>query len=361
MTDYSNFEVEDFLHDDFFIDWVLKKEPDHDAFWAKWLEQHPEQQKTIGEAMAIAGSFRIKPLKVSLSDEKVNAMIAGLQQRISVPEKKKTAIYRTMWVRIAAAICVFATVGAWFYLSNYKKINQGPAVEIVNMLNVSNQSHVAKLIRMSDGSLAVIKPGSSLRYPATFSGTRDVVLTGEAFFEVHKNPHKPFLVHNGNIIVKVLGTSFTVKSIAGKQDVKVVVNTGRVSVYDGAADEKDPDRSKEVILTQNQQVVFSAGKQNNEKQLLPRPLILSQVRAPKEFTFDNTPVISVIEKINKAYGVNIEYDREKLEKLTLTTSISEKPLDEKVRIICKALNMECSFKDGRIIIGSPDNKLSSGR
>jgi ferric-dicitrate binding protein FerR (iron transport regulator) len=366
MTDYSTFEVEDFLHDDFFIDWVVKQQPDHAAFWLEWLALHPEKQSVVEEAASMVKSLKIKPLEVSLSDARVDELVNSLQQRISrqpVTEKTPVPIYKTMWFRAAAAVLLFGTIGIGLYTSRNENIISKPAVAALadDFLNVSNQTDTTQLVRMNDGSLAVLKPASSLRYPAKFGNTREVFLTGEAFFEVHKNPAKPFLVHNGNVVVRVLGTSFTVKRIEGRKDVKVVVNTGRVAVYDGAAAAKDPKHSNQIILTPNQQVVYSAEKLDNKKELLSRPLVLSKERAVKEFTFDNTPVITVIEKINQAYGVNIEYDREKLEKLTITTSISEKPLDEKVRIICKALDMDCHFTDGRIIIGSPNDKTNSDK
>lgn len=364
MTDYSIFEVEDFLHDDFFIDWVTKHDPDHDAFWREWLALYPERQSIVEEAAAFVEALRVKPLDVALSEDQVNELVNNVQKRInehSVTEKRSAPVYRTIWFRAAAAVLVFAFVGIGLYRSRYDNIvKQPPVAALTNdFLSVSNQTNTAKLIRMNDGSLAVLKPGSSLRYPSKFGRSREVFLTGEAFFEVHKNPAKPFLVHNGNVVVRVLGTSFTVKRLEGQKGVKVVVNTGRVAVYKVGAAARNTEHHNEIILIPNQQVIYSAEKQDNKKELLPRPLVLSKERAFKEFTFDNEPVINVIEKINRAYGVSIEYDHAKLEKLTLTTSISEKPLDEKVKIICKALDMECRFIDGRIIIGSPDVKTNS--
>nr|WP_255496220.1 FecR family protein [Mucilaginibacter sp. FT3.2] len=225
-----------------------------------------------------------------------------------------------------------------------------PGSEYFSIINTSTDS---KLIRMSDGSLAVLKPGSGIKYLKSFTKAREVFLDGEAFFEVHKNPAIPFQVHSSNMVVRVLGTSFTVKSQKDKQEFKVIVNTGKVLVYKAKkATDSSSDNQNSVTLIPNQQVTYQL---KFKKETLPVPLILSKEIAQKEFTFDNTPFSVIVEKINRVYGVHIEYDKALLGNISLNASLSDRPLDEKVKLICKAVNASCEFIDGRIVI-SAQNK-----
>ena len=354
MTNYTNYEVEDFLLDNFFIDWVLKSQPEHQIFWEQWLVENPGKRKTVDQARAIILSIRVNPLKDELTDAEVNAMINNIRQH-AIEQYEPTVIrprfYQTGWFRIAATVILVTTVGVLFF----KKYGRQPnSTQADPFLQVINHTPNSKLVQMSDGSLAVLKPGSGLKYLRSFHDKREVFLDGEAFFEVHKNPQMPFVVHSHDMVVQVLGTSFTVKSMHNNLYFKVVVNTGRVLVYNQKEITKEGKHEHEVILTPNQQVTFADKQLSFKKETLTIPLSLSKEVAQKEFTFDNAPLSAVIDRINKDYDVNIEYNKAKLGNISLTVSISDRPLDEKVKLICKAINATCEFTDGRIIIIDPN-------
>ena len=350
MTNYTNYEVDDFLHDDFFIDWILKNQPAHQVFWEQWLVENPDRKKIVDQARAIILSIRVNPLKDELIDAEVNSMISHIRQQ-ALEQDESTVIrprfYQTAWFRIAATVVLVASAGFLFFKNNYRQAQPSQSDPFLQVINHTPNS---KLVQMSDGSLAVLKPGSGLRYLRSFHDKREVFLDGEAFFEVHKNPQMPFLVHSHDMVVRVLGTSFTVKSTHNNQDFKVVVNTGRVLVYNQKAKTKAGKHQYEVILTPNEQVTYAEKQLSFKKETLTVPLSLSKEVAQKEFTFDNAPLSAVIDRINKDYDVNIEYDKAKLGNVSLTVSISDRPLDEKVKLICKAINATCEFTDGRIII-----------
>jgi len=357
MTNYSDFEVEDFLHDDFFIDWVLTEDPKHQTFWRQWLLENPKKQQIVQQARAIVLTIKVKPLPDELDDAEVNSIVSTLQQRLKQEQQRKAmhkSFYKASWFRVAATVCILVAVG--FLMQRLSK-HSTSATTFANsanqLLEVANHTSQSKLVRMSDGSLAVLKPGSRLKYVKLFQNKREVFLDGEAFFEVHKNHHLPFLVHSHELIVRVLGTSFTVKNLNNNHDIKVVVNTGRVLVYHKNVGAKGNNLSPEVILTPNQQVTYAAKQLRFKKEILSVPLILSEEIANKAFRFDNVSLAEVIAKIEKAYDVHIEYDNLKLGKISLTASLSDRPLDEKIKLLCRAINASCQFTQGRIIINSP--------
>jgi ferric-dicitrate binding protein FerR (iron transport regulator) len=87
-----------------------------------------------------------------------------------------------------------------------------------------------KLI-LADGTKVWINSESSVRYPTVFAGReREVYLTGEAYFEVAKNPSKPFIVKTDKGDVKVLGTHFNVNSYPDAKSFKATLIEGSVQV-----------------------------------------------------------------------------------------------------------------------------------
>jgi transmembrane sensor len=350
VTNYTNYEVEDFLHDDFFINWVLQGTAEQNEFWQNWLLKNPGRQKTVDSAKQIIVAISVKPLDNGLSDDEVDTIAAHVQTHLqdNEPVIKSLKFYQTQWFRIAAVLAVFVTAGTLYLkkpANNSASVDQAADTGLISVVNNTTES---KLVQMADGSLAVLKPGSGIKYPKSFKTNREAFLTGEAFFEIHKNPAMPFLVHSHNMVVRVLGTSFTVRSFSIDKEFKVIVNTGKVMVYN--QQQASAQAKSSVTLLPNQAATYTAKLTQVKKESLPVPLILSTPVAPKEFTFDNATLSEVIDKIDKAYDVNVEYDKATLGYIHLSASISDRPLDEKIKLICKAINASCQFIDGRIII-----------
>jgi transmembrane sensor len=204
----------------------------------------------------------------------------------------------------------------------------------------------AQLIELADGSRVTLYPGSSLSYRTGLAGPqREVRLKGEAFFEVAKNPARPFLVYTEQLVTTVLGTSFQVQAYEGRPN-KVAVHEGRVSVQlrRGANLSATPAQPAAggVVLLPNQQVAYSAmAPRPLHKQLVANPLVL----APQTFTFEKQPVVKVLQALEKAYGVNILYDSRKLAGCTVTVTFYQESLYEKLDVLSKALGASYSNAD----------------
>lgn len=196
----------------------------------------------------------------------------------------------------------------------------------------------AQLLTLADGSRVTLYPGSSLRYRAGLAGVRrEVRLTGEAFFQVAKNPRRPFLVYTEQLVTTVLGTSFRVRAYDGRPN-EVAVEEGRVAVQLrlGANLHATPAQpaAAGVVLLPNQRVAYSAlAPRSLRKQLVADPVVL----APQAFTFEKQPVTEVLQALAKAYGVQILYDSRKLAGCTVTITFYEESLYEKLDVLSKAL------------------------
>jgi transmembrane sensor len=82
---------------------------------------------------------------------------------------------------------------------------------------------------LSDGTTVSLNNGSTFRYPATFAKTeRKVQLTGEAYFEIAKDAHKPFQVDVDGVLVNVLGTHFNITAYSDENEITTTLMEGKV-------------------------------------------------------------------------------------------------------------------------------------
>jgi len=353
MANNNDYGIEDFLQDDSFIDWVLNENTENSAFWFEFLAKYPQKRALAEKARLILTSISVKPLDDLLSDIELSARVELIQQQAfrSVPSQQLalSKVYQRQWFKIAAILLLFISAGFITYrVLTARIINNDDEIKWVSISNTAKKS---KMILMNDGSLAVLNPGSEIRFPLSFNNEhRDVYLEGEAFFEVHKDPRHPFLVHSQNMITRVLGTSFTVKAYRDAAEFKVVVNTGKVWVYDHRTNPVAEKKDLVIALVPNQQLTYKRKALQFKKDTVITPLLLSKEIAKKEFNFTNMPLSTVISKLDMAYGIQIEYNKKTLGKLRITASLAERPLNEKIELICRAINAKYTLIDGRIII-----------
>lgn len=346
MKNYENFGVEDFLADESFIDWVKLPNNELDEFWAEFVISHPAKQQEINRAKNILLSLKLEPAATLLSDDEKLTIRTNIHNEITALQQKPTVkLYAQTWFKIAAVLLILMASSILIYNSQLKQSSTQTASS--TFVDYVNNDKIAKLIKLEDGSMVVLSPNSKLHYPKKFADTiRAVKLEGEAFFEVQKNPSKPFVVYSDNLVTKVLGTSFTVSAFSGQKK-SVVVNTGRVQVSNQDSEQRI---ISEEVITANQQVVLAKKDGGLEKQLLTVPLALSLEVAVRTFKFDNAPLGEIVAKLEEAYHVQINYNQEKYAKATVTASLGQLSLEEKIKMICKAIDADCNFNEGQITI-----------
>ena len=215
--------------------------------------------------------------------------------------------------------------------------------------DITNTSQETLVVKLPDSSLVSLEPKSSLKFLLR-ANERVVYLKGEAFFQVTHNPALPFLVHANEVTTKVLGTSFIVKAMEDEARVTVVVKTGKVSVYTNEENKQASSTPREIVLTPNQQIVFDKTEKELSKQIVKNP----QVIVPKEelrlMRFEEAPVSEIFEALEKAYGVDIEFDKAIFSSCELTTVISDDGLYNRLEIICDAIGTTYQLEDERIVI-----------
>ncbi|GAB4014966.1 FecR family protein [Spirosoma koreense] len=216
-------------------------------------------------------------------------------------------------------------------------VAQGEAVEQPHTISIKNTTDKAQRISLKDGSAVVLKPRSSLSYPERFGDkTRQIYLQGEAFFDVRRDPARPFMVHTGALITQVLGTSFTIRSYDEDKAIEVLVTRGRVSVYESS--EKSVSSRNGVILIPNQKITFDKASQKLTPGLVEVPQLVQPPETRTSFVFDKTPLTQVFAALNKAYGVEILIENQALNRCIFNGDLNDLPLFVQLDLICKSVN-----------------------
>jgi ferric-dicitrate binding protein FerR (iron transport regulator) len=222
------------------------------------------------------------------------------------------------------------------------------------LIEVQNNSNEVKRVYLEDGSTISLKKNSKISYPRHFAKeNRTVFLSGEAFFEIAKNPKKPFFVYANEVITKVLGTSFTIRAFDKDENVTVSVKTGRVNVFNQRRINVSDPETNGIILIPNQQAVFNRESSSLSKALVAIPMPIISLESKELIQrFDEVPVSQVLNSLARNYGIKILYNEDILSKCIITTSLKNEPIYDKLDLICQLIGGTYKIVDAQIIIES---------
>lgn len=191
--------------------------PEQNIAVEEWIKSNPLEYSRLKSLIEKAEQAVYNP-DCNLDDawQNIDAQIRGKQtQTIKLV---KTTGQRTWWMSIAASLFLVTSFALIYYSSYYNPL-----------ITISSGNFANKQVTLADGSLVTLNANSTLKYFKLLSGDkRQVRLEGEAFFEVTKNPARPFVIEAGKGQVKVLGTSFNVNT--AQAQVEVTVRTGKVQL-----------------------------------------------------------------------------------------------------------------------------------
>lgn len=369
MNDYRRYEVEDLLQDETFQHWTTGADPKATAFWEQWLLENPDRLAVVRQAQSLMVSLQTYYAD-TLTDGQMDAELSRLVSRAaerrqtSVVDTPVTPLWGGRWVRVAAAALVVLVAGAGLLyrqqqaasgaIAVYQQRVHATAVALRERINTGD---TPMTVLLSDGSVVTLGANSRLSYPATLAGTtRTVYLSGEAFFDVVKNPDKPFLVYANETVTKVLGTSFLVRAYASTPDVTVTVKTGRVSVYARQVYENAVQagltRIKGVVLTPNQEAVYVQQQERFDTEVVDKPARLLADLPNHEQTFEDRPVADVLTQLEGLYKVDLVFDKTVLARCPVTATFTDENLTERLDVICRAIGASYRVGDGQIVVTS---------
>jgi transmembrane sensor len=282
-------------------------------FFKIWNQIHPEEQ-------------------ITSIDE--NRLFRDIEQRISVPSLWRPSF---VWARAAAVLLLVLGGGIiYFYLSNPAQKKKQP-LAAANKLIPSSHS----LIKLPDGSSVLLNKNSRLDY-ATFTGNnREVVLSGEAYFDIAKDKLHPFVIHTGKLKTRVLGTAFNIRAYPEESDVTVTVTRGKVEV--------EMEDKTLGIITPNQQISFNKRNGSTIQQQVFADSIL--VWKQNDLVFDNINFEEAAVIISNLFNVSVSFANERLKNCRFTASfLNENNIDQVLTVLCDVNNASYEKKNDTIII-----------
>ena len=183
---------------------------------------------------------------------------------------------------------------------------------------------------LPDGSTAFLNKKSEIRFEYNSrEKTRKVKLKGEAFFEVKHEDEKPFIIETEEVLIKDLGTAFNVKAYPESNTVEVMVEQGEVQIY----------------TLMDSGLNLLAGERGVYDKTIKKFSKLTKIDTnslsykTKVFSFNNTDLGSVVDKLNEVYGSKIRLANDALRDCHLTVNFNDDKLDTIIDVLAETLNL----------------------
>ena len=227
---------------------------------------------------------------------------------------------------------------------NYTSVNN----ESKKQITVFNELLIGKgeeyQLVLSDGTQVWLNSESRLKFPVQFAkNRREVILEGEAFFEVTKNPEAPFIVKTGPMNVEVLGTSFNVSAYKDEANIQTTLVEGKVRVSSTFG------QSQEQVLKPNEQAVFN--KSNNQIEIIEVNAALYACWREGVFVFDEDNLEDILKKLSRWYDLNVFFKSEEVRAYQFSGKLPRfKNCNELLEMIEKTTDVQFTMKENRTVI-----------
>ena len=256
-------------------------------------------------------------------------------------EKSSDQIQKTFlfyWQRIAAIMLLpLLIVGAIYFIRAKLSLNNS-----IVWQTISTPPGVKSYVQLSDGTFVWLNSGSNLSYPSSFStGTRNVKLIGEAFFDVAKDEKYPFIVDLGKINIEVVGTKFNAINYEQEGQIEIVLASGKVKLF-----EKHENNSRLVSeMKPGQQAIYL--KESNT-------ISLKDVDAEKftswiggKLVFRDDPMDEVVRKLDRWFNVQIEIADPDIGSYIYKATFQDETIEQILSLIKRTSPIEYSIIPGK--------------
>ncbi len=246
-------------------------------------------------------------------DPDVEAGLGRLKSRIQAdaPTAKVVRMSPVVrYLRMAAAAVAIGVLGwgAWLYVAD------APAAWV----EVRTGPDEKRTIVLPDQSEIVLNGQSTLRYAANMDAAdqREVVLSGEAYFDVARRPDQPFVIKTSRTEITVLGTAFNVRAYSAEAATEVEVTHGSVAVKDLVQQATVVLKAKEAAIQHPDQPIVKTAA----------PHLNRQSWRTGKFYFKETPLHEVLTTLERHYNVAIVRDEAAIAACVLTTTVRQESL-----------------------------------
>lgn len=231
---YQNYTLSDFLQDEFFIKSVLDTDEYAKTYWDGWLRNHPEKAHIVAQAREILLNINFPDSNLVATESDFDEVFQNILNQGKAENNKAKEYNKRVKLPYGLKIAAMLTtllLCTYVYWNFYGQQEEIPVTKQEIWITKENPCGQRSTFQLPDGTIVKLNAGSRLTFNNDFQDTlRMARLVGEAYFEVHHNPEKPFMVQAGNISIKVLGTTFNVRSHKEDAVKKVTLLEGKVNL-----------------------------------------------------------------------------------------------------------------------------------
>ncbi|TMU57037.1 FecR family protein [Flagellimonas algicola] len=326
QMDYHEYELEDFLANSEFRDWVIKPNRSSHFFWKNWLAANPSKREIVLAAKEILLSLSFH-LDNDLDDKAREELLTSiLGKRNLIPKNNGNNLMAFILPLVACGLLFFGLVIGMRMSATTELM---PTTQSISYLEKENLRGKKSRITLPDGTTVYLNNNSRIKYASRFVNERQVYLEGEAYFEVEKDPAKPFLVKSNGLVTRALGTAFNVKAHKGKK-VEVGLVEGKISVAPVLEDKKvgiiDSPGGKATFTSDDGELNFSAYADMDFYKWTKRTLVFKAAGFDEiEETLENWYDVDItVRNLNRRVTYTGEFPSESLENVLERIAFVEK-------------------------------------
>ncbi len=275
---------------------------------------------------------------LELSDEdearifqKLTSSQTTVDDVVALHPKRKARLDRWM-LRIAASLVIVSIVSytAWYFTASTE-----------NQLEVVSKNGIEKII-LNDGSLVWMRGESKVMYyEKQNDGARYTTFEGEALFEVVKDASHPFIVQCGDVKVKVLGTSFSIKT--NPEHVELTVLTGKVNLSSST-------NMEGIDVLPQEKVIYKSNGEFEKLSTNQQEIASITKNTDYNMQFTNNEMHDVIEKIESKFNVSVKLSDKNIRDCKITADFTDQSLEKSLQLITEVLDVTYSIKDNTVTI-----------
>lgn len=276
--------------------------------------------------------------------KKLHARLAA-EDLIPAGSEKPAKWFTPVLLRVAAVVIIFAGVAAAFYFG----LNRKSQVEMVQINTANEQNTLVKTL--SDGSVVYLAQNTVFSFPEKFeTKKRNVILKGEAFFDITPDPGKPFTIETDEATIRVLGTAFNVRTGNGT-NFELTVDRGKVKVtLKDRPSESEFVMAGEMVTAVNSHVVKAKSRD-----------AASHAWYTRKMQFKDESLQNILNVLNRNFNTTFVTANQETGNRKLTVAFGGETPETMVELICQALNLKSQAKNGTIILsdntsGTEDNR-----
>ncbi|MEQ8882869.1 MAG: FecR domain-containing protein [Cyclobacteriaceae bacterium] len=331
----------DLVKNEYFVHWIVAPTEESTHFWTQWISNHPERKQDVNIARQLIRSTKYD-LDEKMPEKDYYTVLENIVARSQHRKGKTRSMRPVVWkvAGIAASLILAMFLGTWIS-------QQWPTTENTVATNVSqevtkqNPPGQKSTIMLPDGTKVILNSESSITYLSNFTGNvRLVELTGEAFFDVVRDPTKPFVVKTRSLKTTALGTSFNVDAYPDAKE-EITLITGKVKV------DSHVDAEQSTLLDPGEIAALEFGKLSKKQ-----GASLNHIKWKDGFiVFQKTLFKEGIMELERWYGVAIEVrNLPSGEEPTFTAYIENDNLANVLETLGYAMRFDFSIEGKKVLI-----------